>query len=118
MLKEIILYGLPNCDTTRAAAKWLTIQSIAFQQVDVKTTPLSTAFLKQCCEALGWQVVLNKKSTTWRQLSPGEQSKVIDEATAIAIIQQYPTLLKRPVVVTPNLTLVGFNEKQFEEKLK
>ena len=118
MAKEIILYGLPNCDTTRAAAKWLTQKSQVFKQVDVKTTPLTTAFLQQCCKALGWQSVLNKKSTTWRQLNPAEQAKVVDEATAIAIIQQYPTLLKRPVVVATNLTLIGFNEKQFEEKLK
>ena len=67
--------------------------------------------LQQWSGEVGWQVLLNKKSTTWRALAPEVQEKVTTEKEAIALMLQYPTLIKRPVVELNNKLMVGFKEQ-------
>ena len=66
---------------------------------------------------LGWEVLLNKRGTTWRNLSE-DQKNDVDEAKAIALILENPALMKRPVFICETEILLGFKQEQMNELQK
>ncbi len=95
----IKVYGLDNCDTTRAEIKKLKADGKLFEFVNLKIYKLSNTELQLWFAQKPWDKLLNKRSTTWKNLDKQTQEKVKDELTAIEIILQFQTLLKRPIVV-------------------
>ena len=104
-MELIKVYGLDNCDTTKAAIKQLKQECKLFELINLKVVKLTHEILKHWFAQKAWEKLLNKRSTTWKNLDKSIQEKVIDENAAIDIIIQYPTLLKRPVLVANNLIL-------------
>ncbi|NNE22340.1 MAG: Spx/MgsR family RNA polymerase-binding regulatory protein [Rhizobiales bacterium] len=102
------MYGLKNCDTCRKALKWAAGHSLALDFVDVREGDMSRADVERFVASAGWQTALNRKSTTWRGLGDAERADV-DDARAIDLIVQHPTLLKRPVFDIDGIIVVGFN---------
>jgi Spx/MgsR family transcriptional regulator len=107
MSKPIAVYGLATCDTTRAARRWLDGKGLSHSFHDVREDGLTQVMLRRWVKALGWEKVLNKASTTWRELPEAEKAGA-DEAKAIALILAHPTLVKRPVVERGAEVSVGF----------
>ena len=108
------LYGIPNCDSVKKARKWLDANNVAYQFHDFRKDGLSGSLLEQWLQQQSWEVLLNKRGTTWRQLP--EQTKLsISEAKAKQLMLENPTLIKRPVVSHDRTLLVGFQEKSFKE---
>jgi arsenate reductase (glutaredoxin) len=105
---SITVYGLPNCDSTQKALKWLAAHGIGATLHNYKTDGIAASTLKEWSKKIGWQTILNKKSTTWRSLSKPEQDAVQDEASAIALMQNHNSLIKRPIVNAGKQLLVGF----------
>lgn len=101
------IYTLKNCDTCRKAIKWLDGQGIVYENHDVRADGLTAADVGPLMEAVGWEVLLNRRSTTWRGLSDSQKSD-IDDAKAEALIVENPTLMKRPVFVRAESVSVGF----------
>jgi arsenate reductase len=108
----ITLYGIKNCDTVKKARKWLESQGIAYHFHDIRQDGLSADQVNQWIAQLGWESVLNRRSTTWRQLSDAEKEG-IDAVKAAALILQHPTLLKRPLLDRDGRYLVGFREDDY-----
>ncbi|MBX3240161.1 MAG: ArsC family reductase [Chitinophagaceae bacterium] len=108
----ITVYGIKTCDTTRKAMVWLKKRGLDFQFHDFREDGVDRKKLEQWSAKLGWEVILNKKSTTWRGLSPGEQAAVTDAKTAVAAMLEHPTLIKRPVIEDKQHLLAGFDEKK------
>ena len=65
---------------------------------------------------LGWEKVINKRSTTWRNL-PDESKENMDETLALVIAEDQPTIIKRPVLEMSDKVVVGFSEKTYNELL-
>jgi Spx/MgsR family transcriptional regulator len=107
MAGEVRVYGLANCDTTKAARKWLEAQGVAASFHDVRADGLTKAMVERWVKALGWEKVLNKASTTWREL-PESQKARVDRAKAVELLLAHPTLVKRPVLEAGGETSVGF----------
>jgi Spx/MgsR family transcriptional regulator len=108
------VYGIPNCDTVKKARTWLTEKGIAFEFHDFKKQGVPPAVLEHWLQTLGWEIVLNRKGTTWRKLDAATQASVQDAASAMAVMLAYPSVIKRPVVEWPNTpgaaaVSVGFN---------
>ena len=110
-MSTITLYGISSCDTTRKALGWYKKKNIRVDFHDYKTEGVTKEKLQQWSAEVGWEVLLNKKSTTWRALAPEVQQQVVNEKTAIALMLQNPTLVKRPVIEMNNKILVGFKEQ-------
>ena len=110
-MKAIDVYGLQSCDNTRKALSDFKKQNIATQFHDLRSDELTEEKLSAWCRQLGWEKVLNKKSTTWRNLSQKEQEQVTSEQAAIQIMLQNPTLIKRPVVEMDDHVTVGLSER-------
>lgn len=111
------LYGISNCDTVKKARDWLRQHGHEYQFVDIRKTPLDSGTLKRWSYTCGWEVLVNKRSRTWRELAEKDKSD-LSEQSAIKLLQAQPTLMKRPVLeVDNNNVLVGFNEKSYSEHL-
>ena len=113
-----MVYGIPNCDTTKKTLNWFKEKKIAFTFHDYKQEGISKATLEAWCKKTGWETIFNKRSTTWRELSEAEQKKLINQTTAIKIMIQHNSIIKRPVIEIDEKLIVGFNEDEVKRAIK
>lgn len=115
-MNVVQLYGLKNCSTCVKAMKWLEGQKIEFVFTDYRDHPVAPEQLQAWAEALGgWEKLVNRASTAWRNLSD-ERKMAASAEQWLALIAEFPTLVKRPVSVTPaGAVSVGFSEKKYSE---
>lgn len=111
------LYGIKNCDTVKKARQWLEKQHIDYHFHDFRDDGLSEAHLRSWVAELGWETLVNKRSTTWKNLTPGLRD-TMDETSAIATMLEQPTLIKRPVLDTGKQRSVGFKVEQYARIFK
>lgn len=110
----ITLYGIKNCDTVKKARRWLESNEVEYQFHDFRQDGLDIKKLTAWVENLGWESVVNKRSTTWRNLSD-EEKEISSNAKAVKLLAANPTLIKRPVVVKNKTLLIGFKEAEFQK---
>lgn len=111
------LYGLDKCDTCRKARNWLTRFDVPHEFVDYRARPVGPATLKAWAATLGgWEKLVNKASTTWRQLPDSRKSPASDPEWTL-LLREHPALVKRPVVVTEDGQVsVGFSDNGFKQR--
>ncbi len=109
----ITLYGLATCDATRAARKWLEANAVMHGFHDVREDGLTKSLVESWVKQIGWEKVLNKASTTWREL-PEKHKAGIDEKKAVALLLAQPTLVKRPVLDRGGCVSLGFKSEAYE----
>jgi Spx/MgsR family transcriptional regulator len=111
---KIKVYGIPNCQSVKKARTWIEAQGLEYEFHDFKKQGVPLGALKQWVKTLGWEVVLNKKGTTWRQLPDNERSEVLDAPSAIQAMSLHPSLIKRPVIeVEPQHLVIGVNPEEW-----
>jgi Spx/MgsR family transcriptional regulator len=119
---HITLYGIPNCDTVKKARAWLTDQGLEYAFHDFKKQGVPAERLPDWLAAAGWQKLVNRQGTTWRKLDPGAQAAVQDDASASALMQAQPSVIKRPVVEwnrgDHRTITFGFDAAQWQELQK
>ena len=104
------VYGIPNCDTVKKARAWLDGQGVAHAFHDFKRAGVPADRLAAWVQAAGWERLVNRQGTTWRKLDPAAQATVVDAASAAALLQAQPSVIKRPVVEWPDGRItVGFD---------
>lgn len=106
------LYGIPNCDTMKKARAWLLEQGIAYQFHDYKKEGIDEAKLRAWVEKVGWEVLLNRRGMMWRKV-PQEVKDRIDQASAIGLMLETPSIIKRPVLESADTLLVGFKAEDY-----
>ena len=113
----ITLYGLNNCDSCKKARNWLERFHIAHAFVDYRDQPQSPATLVDWKERVGgWDLMVNKSSTTWRNLSPHRKSPGSDAEWNL-LLREYPQLIRRPVVVSEDGNVTqGFSDTLFKQR--
>ena len=114
----LVLYGIPNCDTVKRARAWLTAHGQTPVFHDFKKVGVPETRLAVWVAAKGWERVLNDKGTTWRKLTDAERASVVDAASAIALMQQHASLVKRPVVEWSDTSItLGFDEADWARRV-
>ncbi len=113
----IIMYGIKNCDSVKKARKFLDENNISYEFHDFKTDGINPIQLRSWINQLGWQKLINKRSTTWRNL-PAETKENMDETLALVVAEEQPTIIKRPLLELPERIMVGFSEKSYSELLE
>lgn len=103
----ITLYGIKNCDTVKKAKQWLTDNNLEYHFHDFRSDGLNAELVAQWTTELGWETLLNKRSTTWKQLSDEVKESMNEENAQREILVQ-PTLIKRPLLDTGDAHHVGF----------
>jgi arsenate reductase len=112
-MPELILYGIPNCDTVKKARRWLDEHGVPYRFHDFRKDGLDISTLKTWLNHEEWEALVNRRSTTWREL-PLAVTQNLDEARALDLMQQHPTLIKRPVLQSPTHVVVGFSPQQYQ----
>jgi arsenate reductase len=108
----IILYGIKNCDTVRKARKWLDNHGIEYMFHDLRTDGLERDTVASWLEELGWETLLNRRSTSWKALDIGVRERM-DDREALAAIMEQPTLIKRPLLDTGHERHTGFSAADY-----
>ncbi|OOZ34753.1 ArsC family reductase [Solemya velesiana gill symbiont] len=108
------IYGIPNCDTMKKARKWLEANGVEYEFHDFKKLGLDENRLRGWVKELGWETLLNRRGMIWRKLSD-EVKNNIDEASAIRVMLETPSIIKRPVLDLGDHRIVGYSEKQYSE---
>ena len=111
------VFGIKNCDTMKKAFAWLEANGVAYEFSDYKKAGVAEAHITDWSQRAGWQKLLNTRGLMWRKLSEDERADV-DEAKALKLMAQYPSLIKRPVLDTGKTLLVGFTPENYAEQLK
>ena len=114
----IHVYGIPNCDTVRKARKWLDGEGLEYAFHDYKKEGAERARLEQWSDSVGWEVLLNRRGTTFRKLDDVDKADMTRDR-AVALMEANPSLIKRPVVELPDSdrVLVGFAQSEWENAL-
>ena len=108
----VTMYGIKNCDTIKKARGFLEDHQVEFEFVDFRQQPIEPTLLQSFVDQIGWDKLINKRSTTYRGLSDIQKANITLELTL-----KNPTLIKRPVLVTDGNIRVGFSEKSYSDLL-
>jgi len=101
----IIVHGLKNCDSCRKATRWLDATDLTNRLRDFRSEPPATAEIESWLAAIGSDKLVNRRSTTWRALSAADR-----EEAPVRLLQQNPTLIKRPVIEANGSIYCGFDD--------
>lgn len=112
-----VLYGIPNCDTVKKARKWLDNHHIDYRFHDFRKDGLEETTVSRWAGLAGWETLLNRRGTTWRQL-PESVKDGVNETSAIPLMTEQPTLIKRPVLELNGTIHVGFKEADYCDLFK
>lgn len=105
----ITLYGIANCDTMKKARVWLDWRGIEYAFHDYKKAGIDESLARAWVAELGWEALLNRRGTTWRRL-PESEREGIDAGSAVRLMVENPSLIRRPVLDTGEARHVGFTE--------
>ncbi len=108
----MILYGIKNCDTVKKARRWCEANGVAITFHDFRVDGLNEAVIKHWLRSVSWEDLLNKRGTTWRKLDDPRKEQ-LDQETAIELMLENPTLIKRPVLSNDSTCMVGFKEADY-----
>ena len=114
----ITIYGLSTCDTCRKARNWLDRENVAHEFVDYRAHPIPAPTLKAWAHELGgWDKLVNKSSTTWRNLPEARRSPESDPEWTL-LIKEHPALVRRPVAVVDGAVHLGFSHDGYRKLFK
>ncbi len=116
-MANLELYGIPNCDTVKKARVWLGAQGRDYTFHDYKKEGADPAKIAAWIAAAGLDTVVNRKGTTFRKLSDSDKALAADSHTAVALLVQQPSIIKRPIAEYPGGILVGFKEDEWSATL-
>lgn len=103
------VYVLSSCDTCRKALKWLRESDVSFESIDIRKDGIERGVIDAAIGELGWEKVLNRRSTSWRNLDAAAREN-LDDVKAAGLISANATLMKRPLFKIDGMYLVGFDE--------
>lgn len=112
-MTTVTLYGIANCDTIKKARKWLEGQAIDYRFHDYRKDGLERRWLESWCDELGWEALLNKRGTTWRQL-PDDTKASVDRSQAIELMLAQPAMIKRPLLDQGAHRKLGFKPDDYQ----
>lgn len=112
-----VVYGLTACDSCKKARNWLERFEVPYAFVDLRTDRQPPETLKAWATQLGgWDKLINKASTTWRQLPEARKAPGSDPEWFL-LLKEHPALVKRPVLVTADgVVSVGFTDNAFKAR--
>jgi arsenate reductase (glutaredoxin) len=112
------VYGIKNCNTVKKTLDWLDAKGLTYEFHDYKSKGIRPEKLLDWCQQVGWEALVNKRGTTWRKLTPEEQSSVKDTPSAIALMAEKTSVIKRPLIETEGKVItLGFDEAELSTKL-
>ena len=107
-MSKVILYGIPNCNSVKKAMDWLNNHEVDFVFHNYKKEGIDIDKLKSWALQVGWEIIFNKKGSTWKLIA--DQYKNLNEKIAIDIMLTHNSIIKRPIVESGKKLLIGYDE--------
>lgn len=111
----VTLYGIPNCDTVKKARTWLEKNGIDYSFHDFKKAGLTSDLVDGWLKQVNWDVLVNRKGTTWRALPDERKATIADAKSAAELMIASPSVIKRPVLACDGSTHVGFSDANYQQ---
>lgn len=115
-MKKLELYGIANCDSVKKARRWLDASGLEYSFNDYKKQGADPVRIEEWIAAAGLDAVLNRRGTTYRKL-PDEAKADMTIAKAVTLLQEQPSMIKRPILEHQGGVLVGFEEDKWSDIL-
>lgn len=113
------IFGISNCSSVKKARDWLGNNAVVYEFHDFKKDGISHDLLESWLNQIAWEKLVNRTSMTWRNLSDAEKAAVIDTPSAIKLMLEKSSVIKRPVLVNDGkIVCLGFSEAAYKELLK
>jgi arsenate reductase len=110
------VFGIKNCNTVKSALDWLKKNNIEFEFHDYKSNGITDEKLKNWSKQVGWESLVNKRGTTWRQLGEKVQQRVEDAESAIELMKEKTSIIKRPLIEkNGKVVALGFDEAAYKK---
>ena len=110
------VYGITNCNTVKKALDWLKANNIAYQFHDFKKLSVTMQKLEEWSAKVGYEKLMNKQGTTWKQLPDNVKLSIKTQPEALALLQQKTSMIKRPVIEDAGFLYFGFDEAVYREQ--
>lgn len=107
------VYGIPNCDTVKKALDWFRANNVMYEFHDFRKLGIPIEKLAEWDTKVGYEQFLNKKSTTWRELDDATKNSISDSGTALQVLMEKTSMIKRPVIEDGDFLHFGFDEKVY-----
>jgi arsenate reductase len=111
-----VVYGIRNCDTMKKAFAWLDGRKVAYEFHDYKKAGVPPGKLGQWAKQVGWEKLANTRGPTWRKI-PEAKKAALNEARALALLEENTSAIKRPIIETGSKLLVGFDADEYSKTL-
>lgn len=112
--KHLHVYGIRNCDTVRAALKWLEARHVPHSFHDFRKDGLPEEELRRWVVSAHGPNLVNRRSATWRKLDESQKQRA--DSDPVPLLLANPTLIKRPVFTDGETVLdVGFSADRLED---
>lgn len=111
----VTVYGIPHCDSVKKVRVWLDAHGLAHTFYDYKKQGVPELELRRWVAVKGWEIVLNRKGTTWRALDESVKAGVVNDVSAIAVMLENASAIKRPVVTGGDWVIVGVDFEALAE---
>ncbi|GGD61261.1 arsenate reductase [Emticicia aquatilis] len=108
------VYGIPNCDTVKKAITWLKDHNVAYEFHDYKKLGISEAKLEEWLTQVPYDKLINRAGTTFKKLTDEEKAQITDNASAITLMLEKTSVIKRPIVESDKILAIGFNAEEYE----
>jgi len=104
------LYLSPSCTSCRKARAWLTDHKVPYQEHNIFTQPLKEDALRSILSKTenGTEDLISMRSKIFQKLNLDVESLSMNEL--IKLIEENPSLLRRPIIVDDKRMQIGFNE--------
>jgi Spx/MgsR family transcriptional regulator len=113
------VYAIPNCNTVKKALDWLKTNKVAYEFHDYKKKGIMATQLTTWSKQIGWEALINKKGTTWKQLPKEFQETITNQKAAFALMMEKTSVIRRPLIEEDGKVLViGFEEAEYKKALK
>lgn len=101
----------------KKAFAWLEGKGVDYEFHDYKKLGAPEDRVKVWIKQAGWERVLNTKGKTFRDL-PAARQQGLNDAKAAALMTEFPSAIKRPVIEAGKSLLVGFDEAEYTAALR
>ena len=119
-MKNNIFIWYPKCSTCQKAKKWLENDQVKFQERHIVDEVPTEKELKEWIQKGKYPIkkFFNTSGLKYKELNLKEKLLTMKEEEQIKLLASNGMLIKRPILVSEDIILVGFKEKEWEEAFK
>ncbi|NDW10414.1 arsenate reductase family protein [Dysgonomonas sp. 520] len=119
-MSKILFVHYPKCGTCQKAAKWLRENDIEVESRNIVENNPTKEELSDWLKRSGLPIkkFFNTSGRVYKENNIKDLVQTSDDDSLLTLLATDGMLVKRPVVVSENNILIGFNEEEWTKALK